>query len=140
MRTVKGVLISLFFSISISFVAKAQKTSIDILITGAIVFDGSGNDSLPLNIGITGDKITFIGKPKQKLPRAKRVINAKGFYLTPGFIDPHTHVESDLSSDLRKANLPYLMQGVTTVFAGNDGTSPLPIGAKLNKWNETGIG
>src|SRR5204863_6535527 len=79
-------------------------------------------------------------KPKQKLPRAKRVINAKGFYLTPGFIDPHTHVESDLSSDLRKANLPYLMQGVTTVFAGNDGTSPLPIGAKLNKWNETGIG
>ena len=141
MRTFKGVLIGLFFYTSFSFVVEAQKKmSVDILITGAIVFDGSGRDSLPLNIGIVGDRIAFLGKPNQKLPQAKNTINAKGFYLAPGFIDPHTHVESDLSSDSRKANLPYLMQGVTTVFAGNDGTSPFPIGEKLKRWSENGIG
>ena len=69
-----------------------------------------------------------------------RVIDAHGLIVAPGFIDPHTHTFDDLSSPQRHGNIAYLMQGVTTVITGNDGTSPLPIGSALQKWDQQGIG
>ncbi|KAB1128562.1 amidohydrolase family protein, partial [Escherichia coli] len=38
-----------------------------------------------------------------------------------GFIDPHTHAYHNLIAKDRHQNLPYLLQGVTTVVIGNDG-------------------
>jgi N-acyl-D-amino-acid deacylase len=55
--------------------------------------------------------------------RAARTIEAKGLVVAPGFIDPHAHVEAMLNADdpARRLVLPFLMQGVTTAFIGNDG-------------------
>ncbi len=40
----------------------------------------------------------------------------------------------------RHRNDAYLMQGVTTVFTGNDGEGPVQTGATLDKWKRQGIG
>jgi len=113
----------------------------DILIKNAWVFDGSGKDSVQLDVGIKKDRITFVGKADQKL-KAKKIIDGTGLYLAPGFIDPHTHHNGRLMSEKaeNRAVLRVLKQGVTTIFMGNDGSGPLPIGKTLDQWQKDGIG
>ncbi len=110
----------------------------DVLIKNASVIDGSGSPAQAVDVGISGDRITFLGK--SGAARAARVIDASGLVAAPGFIDPHTHTLRDLNSPERHGNEPYLMQGVTTVVTGNDGSSPVDIAGALAHWKEAGIG
>lgn len=113
---------------------------LDVLITHGMLIDGSGSEPRQADLGIQNDRIAFIGDAAAAGIRASRVIDASNLVVTPGFIDPHTHTFDDLTSSSKKSNLAYLMQGVTTVIAGNDGSSPLPIGSALQKWEQQGIG
>lgn len=117
-----------------------KENQYDFFIQGALVFTGENEEPQLLDIGIKDEFIVFVGKADLNKAKAKMVIEAKGLFVTPGFIDPHTHLESDLSSLEYKSNLSALKQGVTTVFVGNDGNSPLPIGRKLEQWEREGIG
>lgn len=112
----------------------------DILIIGAKVFIDKETGFQDLDVGITDDKIVFLGNSTSHNFKTSQIIEAEGKILSPGFIDPHTHSVNDLSSNDRKSNLPYLFQGVTTVVTGNDGSSPFPIGEKLDTWQRQGIG
>src|SRR5690606_25227035 len=105
------------------------------------VFDGNGGDSVQTDVGIRGARIAFIGKFKNQVP-VERTIDANGLYLSPGFIDPHTHHTGRLNSkdDETRAVLRCLKQGVTTVFIGSDGSGPLPIAPRLERWEKEGIG
>ncbi len=96
----------------------------DILIQNGLICDGTGRPSYQADIGITGDKITYIGSSEGE--SAAKIIDAAGKTVTPGFIDPHTHV--DLSVLEEPAMEPYLKQGVTTVVTGNCGYSIAPQG------------
>ncbi|MDB4876671.1 MAG: N-acyl-D-amino-acid deacylase [Gemmatimonadetes bacterium] len=113
---------------------------VDILIRGGTIVDGSGGPARAGDVGIRGDRITFIGNAATSRVAATKTINAKGLIVAPGFIDPHTHTGGDLSNAQRKSNLPYLMQGVTTVITNNDGGGPVNIGAQLAEWTNNGIG
>lgn len=126
--------------ILISSCASAQLTEPDLLITGAKVFIDKETGFKNLDIGVKGDKIVFVGDASSQYFKTANIIEAEGKILSPGFIDPHTHLSYDLSRQDRKANLPYLLQGVTTIVTGNDGSSPLPIGDKLDEWQRNGIG
>ena len=64
----------------------------DIAIKDGQVYSGDESPK-DLNIGIKKDRIDYIGKDNIS---GHKVINAKGYIVTPGFIDVHTH--SDLSS------------------------------------------
>src|SRR5678815_5044106 len=88
------------------------------------------------------DRITFVGDAARANVHAKRTIDARGLIVAPGFIDPHTHTLEDLSSTdpKRRANVDYLMQGVTTVITGNDGGGPYDVARTLAKWKANGIG
>lgn len=129
------VLILNLFFISCS----SEKIPVDVLIKGALVFNGENNAPEKLTVAITGDRISYIGSKVPELFDAKEVIEAEGMYLAPGMIDPHTHLAEELSDEEGRKNLAYLKQGVTTVFAGNDGNSPLPTGKKLANWEQKGI-
>src|SRR5215472_14693607 len=111
---------------------------LDILIRGGTLIDGSGSPQVHADIGIRGDRIVFVGSGAGR--SARRVIDATGLVVTPGFIDPHTHTAGDLSDPKRSRNDPYLMQGVTTVVTGNDGDSPTSIADTFTRWSRQGIG
>lgn len=125
----------------VSSAALAQKSdSVDVLIRGGTVVDGTGKPGRAADVAIRGDRIVFVGNSATAHIHAARTIDAKGLIVAPGFIDSHTHAESDLSSPARHGNVNYLMQGVTTVMTGNDGSSALDVGAALDKWQRQGIG
>ena len=99
-----------------------------------------GNESYQASIGIIGDSISFIDQDQSNSWKAAKVIDATGYVVAPGFIDPHTHAGRDLNDTIRNSNINYLTQGVTTVFVGNDGGSALDVEAQFTKWEEQGIG
>ena len=95
----------------------------DLIIRGGKVVDGSGNPWYRADIAIKGDRIAEIGQ-LSKL-EAKRVIDANGLVVAPGFIDPHTHALRGIFEVPNAESA--LLQGVTTLTEGNDGSSPYPI-------------
>ena len=59
-----------------------------IFIKNGLIVDGTGAAAYPANLGITGDKITYIGN---EVFEAEQTIDATGKMVTPGFIDVHSH-------------------------------------------------
>ena len=108
--------------------ASAQTQKFDILITGGTVIDGTGAPRYRADVAITGDRITLISRTSIPRRHARRVIDAKGRIVTPGFIDLHAHLEP-------LAELPgaqsAVTQGVTLALGGPDGGSPWPLAAYM---------
>lgn len=102
----------------------------DLLIRGGTIYPGNAAHYVG-DVAITGDRIKAIG-PRLRVS-ARRVIDARGLVVTPGFIDPHAHVEDRLTAENPQRRLvePFLMQGVTTAFVGNDGFGRIDIAALL---------
>jgi N-acyl-D-aspartate/D-glutamate deacylase len=118
----------------------AQPLRVDVLIRGGTVVDGTGSAPRAADVGIAGDRITFIGNATASGITAARTVDASGLIVAPGFIDPHTHTAGDLSSAERRGNVAYLMQGVTTVITNNDGGGSIDVGRLLADWTRNGIG
>ncbi len=115
-------------------------SKLDILIRGGGVIDGAGTDAIKADVGVSGDRIVFVGDAAKEDLQAERVIDATGLIVAPGFIDPHTHADEDLFEPKRGANLAFLTQGVTTVFIGSDGRSRIPLGKAFQQLQSQGIG
>ncbi|KAA0019052.1 D-aminoacylase [Salinicola corii] len=95
----------------------------DVIIRRAHVVDGTGRESFVADIGVKGERIAAIGD--LDATHAAQVVEAQGRYLSPGFIDVHTH---DDSCAIREPEmLPKITQGVTTVIVGNCGISASPV-------------
>lgn len=108
-----------------------------IIIKNGKIFDGTGSEPFYADIGITGDKISYIGDLAGK--KAGNIIDVSGLFVSPGFIDLTSH--SDVYGTLFYAPLQQsmLMQGVTTILVGNCGESLAPIVKKeslreLERW------
>ena len=87
------------------------------------------------DIGIIGSEIIKIGDLRGL--SAKRIINAKGLVVSPGFIDVHTHLDPILKLSNCES---HLKQGVTTSLGGPDGSSPWPFGKFLDTLDQIGVG
>ena len=96
----------------------APPTNLDLLILGGILVDGSGQESSHTNIGVQGDRITWIGGDGAQ---ATDTLDATGLVVAPGFIDVHSHTVPALLEPQRRMNEGVLRQGVTTVVGGPDG-------------------
>lgn len=90
----------------------------DIVIQGGRIVDGTGNPWYEGNVAIRGDRIVAIGKLANA--RAKRVIDARGMVISPGFIDMLGQSETALLIDNR--SLSKLAQGITTEITGEGGS------------------
>ena len=108
----------------------------DILIRNARVIDGTGNPWFHASVAIRGERIAAIGRLEDAT--ARRVIDAAGRVVAPGFIDVHTHVEGTIEKVPRADN--YLLDGVTTIVTGNCGGSTQDVGAWFRRLEELGIG
>lgn len=95
---------------------------VDLLIKGAIVFDGSGNAPAVLDVAVEQGKIAAIGH--RVAESATQVIDADGRALMPGIIDSHTHFDAQVTWDPYVRPSPAL--GVTTAVIGNCGFTIAP--------------
>ena len=100
---------------------------LDILINNAMIVDGSGNPGYFADVGIKNNKIEIF-KYKQKNLNSKKIIDAKGMILSPGFIDFHAH--SGLRILDEPLHEPKVTQGITTELIGVDGNSYAPFKSK----------
>ncbi len=93
----------------------------DVLIRNGRIIDGSGNPWVSGDVAIRGDRIVAIGKLEGA--QAKRVIDASGLVVSPGFIDMLGQSELALLIDNR--SLSKLSQGITSEITG-EGASVAP--------------
>lgn len=93
---------------------------IDLAVRNGRVVSGSGAEPHEADIGITGDRITDIGR----VGPARETLDAAGLVVAPGFVDAHTH--DDMVLHRHPANREKLQQGVTTVICGSCGFSAFP--------------
>ena len=101
----------------------AAETAQSTLIVNARVIDGTGAPARNAAVRIEGGKIAAIGKLTRRA--GEQLVDAHGEVLSPGFIDTHSHHDLALF-DMPDA-LPVTTQGVTTIIAGQDGGSALPV-------------
>lgn len=114
----------------------------DVIIKGGKVFDGSLKPAFRADVAVKDGLIVKIAQSIRE--PAAQVINAKGLYISPGFIDLHTHVDGGMYFPENRACLNYLTQGVTTAIVGQCGSSAWPVfekaGDLMKAWSEEGIG
>ena len=110
----------------------------DILIRNGRVLDGTGNPWYRADIGITGDRIRAMGQLTNAT--ARTVIDAADKYVTPGFIDVHSHAGGGLGTEELKHGRPLLAQGLTTVFVNPDGGGPVDLAAQRATYEKQHIG
>ena len=91
----------------------------DLLLVGGFVYDGSGQPPVRQDVGVVGERISFVGDAAATGLDAAVVVDVDGLMVTPGFIDMHSHAE--LTEDYGQDALPFLHQGITTVAIGVDG-------------------
>jgi len=90
----------------------------DIVIHGGRIIDGTGNPWYEGDIAITDGRIVAVGKIPGGI--AKRVIEAKGLVVAPGFIDMLGQSETALLIDNRSVSK--LAQGITSEITGEGGS------------------
>ncbi|MFJ9827600.1 amidohydrolase family protein [Streptomyces sp. NPDC101160] len=101
----------------------------DLVFQDAEVVDGSGADSYRADVAIAGGRIAAIVKEGAAAgclrPTARRVVDAEGLVLSPGFVDMHAH--SDLALLRDPDHSAKAAQGVTLEVLGQDGLSYAPV-------------
>jgi N-acyl-D-amino-acid deacylase len=107
-------------------VLRAQPSAFDAIIRHGTVIDGSGNPRFEADVAIRNGFIAAVGDLSQAT--AALQIDATGLYVTPGFINIHSHA----SPDALPTAVNMLTQGVTTEIFNADGNGPLEIARQMS--------
>ena len=124
----------------------AQQPPYDLLIRSGRVLDGTGNPWFPADIAVRGGRIVAVGSLAGA--QAARIIDATGKYVSPGFIDIHSHADDGSGprgglrdpDPIRRSAPNLVSQGITTVVVNQDGRSPWPVAEQRALLEKTGIG
>src|SRR5262245_4480812 len=93
----------------------------DLVIRGGFIVDGTGAPGRTGDLAISGGRIAEVGTVSG---RGAREIDAGGLVVAPGFIDPHTHYDAQLTWDPAASCTSW--HGVTTIVTGNCGFTLAP--------------
>lgn len=106
----------------------------DLLIKNGRILDGTGAPWYRGDLAIIGDEIVGIGKFSDEQSLAS--VDAQDFYVSPGFIDIHSHSDDTLADNpLAESRIH---QGITTEIAGNCGLSVVPSASVDAKYSRMG--
>ena len=119
-------ILSLFVSLLWLISCKSGSHDQTILIDNIVIVDGLGEEPTEGAVRILNDRILEIGKLKPKAGETR--IDGKGHYLSPGFIDTHSHHDWERAQTYEAA----ITQGITTIIVGQDGSSKFPLGPYLD--------
>lgn len=100
-------------------------------IVNAVVLDGSGAAGVPGGLRFHQGRVLAVGAVSPA--PGDSIIDAKGRTLSPGFIDTHSH--HDRGADTNRTLLAVVSQGITTIVAGQDGSSWLPLAEGLRQFD-----
>lgn len=93
----------------------------DLIIRNGTVVDGTGAPRRHADVAVKDGRIAEIGSVRDS---ATRVIDAEGQIVCPGFVDPHTHYDAQITWDrLLSSSAEH---GITTVVMGNCGVGIVP--------------
>jgi N-acyl-D-amino-acid deacylase len=109
---------------------KEPNYEFDLIIANGNVVDGSGGLWFPADVAVKNDQIARVGRLQEKEKSARRIIDAKGLTVAPGFIDIHSH--SDFSLLVDGTAQSKIRQGVTTEVLG-EANSAGPIQGKATR-------
>jgi N-acyl-D-amino-acid deacylase len=114
--------------------AQTRPASFELVIAGGTIVDGTGAPGRRADIGIRDGRVAEIGQLRSAF--AKERIDATGLTVAPGFIDVHTHADDVADHPLAEN---FLQMGVTTIVAGNCGSSALDISDAFDRIRAVGI-
>lgn len=112
-----------FLLLAVLSLQVVQTPQYDLIIRGGRIVDGTGNGWFRGDVALRGDTIAAVGRLDGAT--ARRIIEANGQIIAPGFIDTHSHSRRMIFEEPKAEN--YIRQGVTTAIEGPDGSSPLPL-------------
>jgi len=126
-------IILLLFSMDLASFHAGQAQEIDILLKGGHVIDAKNHIDAKMDVAIAEGKILEVA-PNISAENAKQVVDATNLFVTPGLIDPHTHVFvgsnsgfADGFSSVSPDDIT-LKAGITTVVdAGTSGWQNFPV-------------
>ena len=96
-----------------AFAACAEAPVYDLVVTGGTVVDGTGSARRTADVAIRGDQIVAVA-PGLVTRKARRVIDASGLVVAPGFWDNHAHLVTLAEHPLAEN---FIRQGITTILA-----------------------
>lgn len=97
----------------------------DLLITGGTVIDGTRRKRFSADVAVREGRIAAIGEIPETT--AQRVVDAKGKFVAPGFVDILSHSDTYLTLLTMPGQDSLLAQGITTIIGGNCGSSLAPL-------------
>jgi N-acyl-D-amino-acid deacylase len=97
----------------------------DVIIKGGTVIDGTGKPMYKADVGVKEGIVDFIGDLHNE--KAHKEIDAKGKFVTPGFVDVNNHSDTYWRIFLNPDLESMIYQGVTTIVGGNCGSSLAPL-------------
>ena len=109
----------------------------DLIIKNGKIIDGTNTPWFKGGVAIKDDKIAEVGPNVYGKAKAKKVIDAEGKVICPGFIDVHNHSDSSIHKNLEAECC--VRQGVTTLVVGNCGMAQAPVTEMNRRTVQNGI-
>jgi N-acyl-D-aspartate/D-glutamate deacylase len=109
----------------------AQTVRFDVVIRNGSIVDGSGGPAYTADVGVAGGRITAIARGGLPPRSGRTELDAKGLVVSPGFIDHHAHISTNVHERPLAEN--FLYQGITTIVASlHSGDVPWPLAAYMD--------